>query len=206
MRLDLETEIRFPTGERAGILKMVILDANNQASHVVMATGGLISRDLLVLVDLLSEGEGGVLYINVDDLDELPDYEETRVPAAPDGWEMEVTPTAFGEAFPATMYEPVIPVSEVPNVPGAATVVTQGTEVWCLDERWGVVDEVVLDENDVVKAFVGRPDDIEERDLLIPIELVSQADADRVELNCTAADLPTYAQPLVNETEEPEAF
>ena len=206
MRLDLETEIRFPSGERAGFLRKVLLDEDNEVTQVVIATDDFISRNLLVPVDMLSEGEGGVVHINLepDDLDTLEGYEEERVPVAPEGWEMQITPTAIGEVFPATMYEPIVPVAQVPTLEQETVVLTQGTEIWCLDERWGIVDEVIIDESGTATAFVGRPDDITAHDLLIPIELAIETDANRVVLNCSAADLPTYAQPLVGETEEPE--
>jgi hypothetical protein len=208
MRLDLETEIRFPSGVRAGFLRKVLLDEDNEVTQIVMATDDFISRNLLVPVEMLREGEGGVVYINLehDDLDTLEVYEEERIPVAPEGWEMDITTSAMGEVFPATMYEPIMPIIEVPTLEQDAIALTQGTEIWCLDERWGIVDEIIVDESGTVTAFVGRPDDITARDLLIPLELAIETDANRVVLNCSVADLPTYAQPLVNEVEEPEEF
>jgi hypothetical protein len=74
----------------------------------------------------------------------------------------------------------------------------------CLDGTWGVVDEVLTGDDGQVTAFVGKPDNTDEHDRLIPVELVSQYNADAVTLNCTIEDLPTYAEALTNEAEEPE--
>ena len=64
---------------------------------------------------------------------------------------------------------------------------------------------MLLDDNGNVYAFVGRPDDVDEHDRVIPIGLVSEYGPSVVVLNCTRADLPTYTQELVNELEEPDA-
>jgi hypothetical protein len=206
MRLDLDTEVRYPTGELAGVLRRVALDANNQANYVVMATEGLISRNVIVPVDMLEEGPGGVLTILAtrEEVDALPDYEESLVPAVSEGWEVSHDAAPGGDVFPATVYEPNMPVVEVENLPIGSVSISQGTEVSCLDGRWGVVDEVLLDDKGEAYAFVTRPDDIEQHDRIVPIALVQQVDANSVLLNCTLADLPTYTQETVNELEEPD--
>jgi hypothetical protein len=206
MRLDIETEIRYRSGERAGIIREVLLDENNEVSDVIMSIGGIIIREVAVPVSALSEGEGGVLYIDLDpdQVDKLPPYTEELMPAVTGEWEFTPQPSAIGEVFPATMYEPIIPVMEVPSVDEGAIIITQGTEVRCLDGRWGIVDEVVVDDQGRTQAFVGRPDDIYQPDRLIPLELVQETGQEAILLNCNAADLPTYTQALINEPEEPE--
>ena len=206
MRLDLETEIRYPEGDRAGIIRRVLLDENNAVSAVVMATDDLVSRDVIVPLDLLSEEPGGVTAINLspDDLADLPDYAEDRVPVIPDGWRMRRGPAPGSDVFPEMMNQPLVPVSDVPDLPQGMISVGQGTALWCLDGPWGVVDEVLVDGQGQAYALIGRPDSIEEHDRIVPLELVAQVDADRATLNCTLADLPTYTQETVDEMEEPE--
>src|SRR4051812_45304171 len=117
MRLDLDTEIRYPNGERAGILRKAVVDEKDEVSEIVMSTTGLFSRQLVVPVSALSEGPGGGFNINLDrdQVDQLPDYPE-RVPAATGEWDVGADVEPIGEAFPATTYEPVMPVMEVENV------------------------------------------------------------------------------------------
>ena len=206
MRFDLETEIRFPSGERAGILRRVIMGEDGHVESVVMATDDLISRNIIVPVSAFSEAPGNVLQINLegDALAELPEYVEEMVPAVPEGWEFSSDPIPGADVFPATLYEPIMPVVEVPNIAEGLLSISQGTEVCCLDGRWGVVDEVLMGDDGQASAFVGRPDDIEEHDRLIPIALISEYNNGAVILNCTIAELPTYTEELVNEAEEPE--
>jgi hypothetical protein len=206
MRLDLETEIRYPDGRRAGVLRRVVLDESGRAVAVAMATDEIMSRTLVVPVEHLSEAPGDVLTINLqhDALDTLQPYEEERVLAVPDNWEFDPEAVPGSDVFPRTFFEPLMPVVEMSNMAEGDTVLSQGTEVQCLDGRWGVVDEVVIGEGGQLSAFVVRPDDTTEQDRVVPISLVSQYAPDVIVLNCTIADLPTYTEELVSEVEEPE--
>jgi hypothetical protein len=206
MRFDLDTEIRYPDGRRAGFLRRVILDANGEVEKVVMATARIISRDVVVPVSALSEAPGNVLQIDLDDdqVNDLPGYVEEMEPAVPDGWTFDPEPIPGADVFPATLYQPIMPVVEDQNLEEGAVGLSQGTRVDCLDGTWGVVDEVLTGDDGQVTAFVGKPDNPAEHDRLIPIELVSQYNADMVTLNCSIEDLGTYAEELTNEAEEPE--
>lgn len=206
MRFDLETEIRFSNGERAGLLRRVVLDESGQVASVVLSTDDLISRNIIVPAAAFSEAPGNVLQVDIegDALGELPEYVEELTPAVPDGWEFNPDPIPGADVFPATLYEPIMPVMETSNLPEGLMSISQGTEVYCLDGRWGVVDEVLSADAQEQTAFVGRPDDITEHDRVIPMALVSDYNTTAITLNCTLSDLPTYTQELINEAEEPE--
>jgi len=206
MRLDLETEVRYPEGDRAGVIRRVILNEENEAVAIVMSTDDLVSRNVIVPLDLLSEEPGGVITIDAapEDLADLQEYTEERVAVLPERWVMSRDAAPGGDVFPEMMYQPIVPLMEVPNLPEGTMSVSQGTAIWCLDGAWGVVDEVLVNDEDQVYGFVGRPDSIEEHDRIIPLDLVAQVDPDRVTLNCTLADLPTYTEETVTELEEPE--
>ncbi len=206
MRLDLDTEVRYPTGERAGFLRKVVLDANNEVSEVVVASNDLISRNVIVPVGMLSADPGGVTTINAtpDEFASLDDYNEERVPVMPDGWEFSNEVAPGGDVFPATMYQPIVPVTEVENLDDGASSLSQGTAISCADGSWGTVDEVLMGDDGAAYAIVGRPDEIEAPRLVIPMGLVQQLDTANVTLNCTVADLPTYAQEVQDEQKEPE--
>jgi hypothetical protein len=209
MRFDLETEVRFPNGERAGILRRVVLDQEGTVESVVLTTDDLISRSVIVPVSAFSEAPGNVLQINMKehDLARLPEFIEELEPAVPEGWEFtppDGDPVPGADIFPATMYEPIMPVFEVTNLPEGLLSLSQNTEIYCLDGRWGIVDEVLTDENGHATAFIGRSDEVDELDRVIPLALVSEYNNDAVILNCNIADLPAYTQELENEAEEPE--
>jgi len=202
MRYDLDSEIRYEDGRLAGHLNKVGLDANNQVKDVVLATSHLISRFVIVPADLLYEGAGGTVYLRAteDELEEMPDYEEGEIPVIADGWEMSTGASAMGEVFPLSTYEPIVPRMEVSNLGDGAVSISQGTEIWCMDDRWGVVDEVELNDEGGVTTFIGLPDDLSEVRRLIPVELVLETEANRIVLNCSAPDLATYSQEVPGET------
>jgi hypothetical protein len=206
MRLDLDTEIRFADGRRAGVLRRVIVDEHGHAAAVAMATDELMSRTLVVPIESLSEGQGDVLTLNMshEALDDLRPYEEEQVPSVPDTWEFDPEPVPGSDVFPRTFYDPLMPVVEMSNVAEGDTVISEGTEVQCLDGRWGVVDEVVVGEGGQVSAIIVRPDAVDEHDRYVPVSLVSQYAPDVILLNCTIADLPSYSEELVREVEEPD--
>jgi hypothetical protein len=207
MRFDLETEIRYSNGERAGILRRVALNADGHVDSVVMSTEGLITRDIIVPADSFSEAPGGVLQVNLSEeqLGDMPEFVEELEPMVPDGWEFGSDPIPGSDVFPATFYEPLMPVFESNNLPEGSLSFSEGTGVLCLDGPWGLVDEVLLGDDGTITSFVGRPDALDEHDRLIPIELVSEYGSDYITLNCNLEDLPTYTEELINDAEEPQA-
>ena len=196
MRLDLDAEIRYEGGELAGHLHRIGMDQDNSVNQVVISTADLVSRRVIAPLDMLREDESGGLVFTgtADELSELPDYEEERIPVIGEGWEFSENVSAIGEVFPATTYEPIVPIMEVSNLDEGSVSISVGTEVWCLDGRWGVVEQVLMDENDTVQSLLARPDDLEANARLIPIQLMQEADTNRVLLNCTLLDLPNYSE------------
>ena len=206
MRFELDTEIRFPTGERVGFLRKVVLDQNDEVTGVVMSTDELMSRQVVVPAAMLSIGAGDVTTIECtpDEIANLKEYSEERVPVAGDGWEVGKDVSAMGEVFPGATYEPVMPIIEVPNLPEGSISISQGTEILCLDDRWGVVEQVITNEEGHTSAFVGRPDNMEEPPRLIPIQLVQETDTYRVNLSCGIGELHNYTQAVTQETLDAE--
>lgn len=206
MRFDLDTEIRYPTGERAGVLRHVMVNEDNEVVEIAMATDTLVSRTVRVPVSALSESPGEVLTINLSDeeIADLPGYTEERMPAIPEGWQFPEDAAPGSDAFPATMLQPLFPIVEVPNIPEDQMSISQGTELACLDGRWGIVDEVLTGDDGRVYALVGRSDAVDEFDRVIPAQLIQHADANQVVLNCALDDLPTYTQEIEAQLEEPD--
>jgi hypothetical protein len=209
MNLDIDTSIRFKDGREAGRIAQVILGPDgNEAENVVMITSDLVSRQIVVPVALLSMAPGDVVQIDVDPdaVADLPDFEQQELAVDPAEWN---SPNAYDPAapkapFPAGEIPPILPVVEYENVPEGSIAVSEGTRVMCIDRSVGVVDEVVLDENDQLFAFIVRPDDEGAPDFRVPRELIYRTTADLVYLNCKYAELPDYAEALIEENEEPE--
>ena len=209
MNLDIDTSIRFKDGHEAGRIAQVILGADGkEAQSVVMTTSDLISRQVVVPVALLSMAPGDVVQIDVDpdSIDDLPNFQQEELAVNPAEW---ISPNAYDPAssnapFPAGEIPPILPVVEYENVPEGSIAVSEGTRVMCIDRSVGVVDEVVLDENDQLFAFIVRPDDEGAPDFRVPAELIYRTTGDLVYLNCKYAELPDYAEALIEENEEPQ--
>jgi hypothetical protein len=206
MILDLDTEVRFLSGERAGFLRKVVLNERNEVTEVVVETTELISRRVIVPIAMLSEGPGGVTYVTCtpEEFADLEDFTEEQVPVLPERPDMPDTASAMGEVFPASTYLPTVPVMDVPNLPEGWTSVSQQTELWCLDERWGILDHVVIDDTGQPSGVIGRPDDIEMHKRLIPMELVRDVAPDRIVLNCSYDELFASSQKITEGIGEPE--
>jgi sporulation protein YlmC with PRC-barrel domain len=210
MNLDIGTSIRLPAGQEAGTIKEVVLDPDGKgAVSLIMSTSDLIRRDVVVPVALLRMAPGDVIEIEAtpDEIANLPDYRQAELAVDPAEWNSPnaYDPGAAGAPFPADEIAPILPVVEYENVPEGGIAVHQGTRVMCIDRSVGVVDEVVLDEQDQLQAFIVRPDDVGAPDFRVPVTLVYRTTEDIVYLNCKYAELPDYAEPLLEENEEPEA-
>src|SRR5262245_27306953 len=121
MRLDLDSEVRFPDGKRAGHLRKIVLDENNDVTEVVVETAHFFSKMVIVPIKMLSEGPGGVTYVNYDrhEFDKLEEYIENQIPdpEAPTPWDFSESASAVGEVFPVSTYGKFIPVAESDNLP-----------------------------------------------------------------------------------------
>ena len=205
MNLDIETSVRDPNGEEIGRISAVVLGPDgHQVENIVLRTGGLLGRELLLPVAMLSSAPGDVVQFDGGNevLDSLPEYRQAEYAVGPDDPLAGFAGTAL---FPFNEMTPMLPVVEMENVAEGSTVITQGTAVICSDLRAGVVDEVEVDETGAISALICRPDSENQPDFRIPFTLVHRIEADAVRLNCTLAQLPDYVEYLYAESEEPEA-
>jgi sporulation protein YlmC with PRC-barrel domain len=104
MRIDLHAAVRTSDGHGAGHIKSAIWDpAKNEISEFVIATGGLLGRDVLISREVLERatrnGEEIVLDMTKSELDGLAIYDTSAYEAPPPGW---LAPAAYG--FPAGGY------------------------------------------------------------------------------------------------------
>lgn len=208
MRLDIETPIRYADGEQLGVIHKVIFDPESGiVQEVVVETGDLLGRLILVPVPLLRQDPGEVITIEAsrEDVEALPDYEVERYIDAPEGWQPSEDYMPGEDLRPVTSGFDLAPVFEESNAPPGTVELSQGTEVRCGEDRLGVVDKVLIDdESDQLVGLVVRPDDPDSPLWLIPPALIGEADALLVMLNCTLTDLPEQAQPYDDPAAEPE--
>jgi sporulation protein YlmC with PRC-barrel domain len=208
MKLDIGTPVRYPDGEQVGTINKVIFDPETHTVHeIVVETPELIGRLVLVPISMLREDPGDVLTVvaDRDAVDALPDYEVERYNDQPAGWEVPENYVPGGDMLAGTLQYPVVPVMEESNAPAGSVELSQGTEVMCLDGRFGVVDQVLIDDSDQISGLVVRPDDDALPPLLVPPDRITESGSLMVQLNCTIADLAAQSEPYMDPNAEPES-
>ena len=173
MRLDLDAKVRARDGEDIGSVDRAVVDPRtNEVTHIVVRTGTIFGRDIMVPREDLERGslDGDSIQLDLtkDELKEFPDFVMERYSAPPPAW---VAPAGYG--FPSTGY--ALPIAVDPMMdpmpmalpdddleteaeePGQVTL-TKGSLV--LDRHSddiGVVDDVRFDaETGRLQGFVLR--------------------------------------------------
>ena len=208
MKLDIGTPVRYPDGAQVGTINKVIFDPETNTVHeIVVETPDLVGRLVLVPVGMLREDPGDVLTVvaDRDAVDALPDYEVARYNDQPEGWEVSENYVPGGDLLAGPLQYPVVPVVEESNAPEGSVELSQGTEVRCLDGRFGVVDQVLTDDAAQITGLVVRPDDEALPPLLVQPDLITSSDSLIVELNCSLADLAAQSEPYMDPNAEPES-
>lgn len=182
MRVDLDARIQTRDGETMGSVQRAIVDpARNEISELVISTGAILGRDVLLPVDEIdrasADGDTIRLELTKEEVENLPTYMADQYVAPPAGWTPAATPVAYGGGFlwPAT-YPAGVPAARYPaagayphaGTPEAGLVpgrdypdnpsIGKGDAVVDRDgENLGVVDDVLLDpETGRLHGFVLR--------------------------------------------------
>ncbi len=209
MKLDIDTAVRYPDGGQVGTINKVVFDPHaGTVEEIVLESAELLGRRILVPVRLLREDPGEVLTLDAtpDEVDELPSYEVERYIDAPEDWQPSENYAPGSGLFPATMFYPTAPIFEESNAGEGTVELSQGTEVRCGEDRLGIIDQVLIDEDDDrLIGLVIRPDDPATPRWLITPDLIEAADSQVVQLGCTLEELPDRATPYEDPGAEPEA-
>jgi sporulation protein YlmC with PRC-barrel domain len=174
MRLDLDAKVRARDGEEIGSVDRAIVDPRtDELTHIVVSTGALFGRDIMVRREDLEQGarDGDTIQLSLskDELEQRSDFVPEQYVPPPPTW---VAPAGYG--FPASGY--VWPVAmdpasgAMPPLPPAAYVdderseepdlVTLSKGALVLDRHSddiGVVDDIRFDaETGRLQGFVLR--------------------------------------------------
>jgi sporulation protein YlmC with PRC-barrel domain len=152
MRVDLDAKVHSSDGEELGSVERAVFDpTSKQVRELVVTTGGLLGRDVLVPVEALEQGGPGgdriVLKLSKAEAEALPPFVEAGYMAPPPGW---VPPGDLGLAYgsylwPAAGAAPMTAAS-VPTDPtqksDAFTIGKGAVVMEAGGEDVGVVDDV----------------------------------------------------------------
>jgi len=208
MKLDVGTPLRYPDGEQVGTIHKVVFDPETATvCDLVVETADLVGRSILVPINLLRTDSGDVLTLAADreTVAGLPEYTVEEFVAAPEGWQVSPNYMAGDVLFPAGMTYPLMPIFEETSAPEGTVEWGLGTEVDCTDGRFGVVDQVIIDESDGrMIGLVARADADPADRRQIPPHLVQSYDSQMVQLTCSLADLQAQPRADVDPGAEPE--
>jgi sporulation protein YlmC with PRC-barrel domain len=104
MRLDLDAKVRASDGEDIGSVDRAVVDPRtNEVTHIVVRTGPIFGRDIMVPRKDLERGsqDGDTIQLDLtkDELKEFPDFVMEQYGTPPPTW---VDPAGYG--FPSTGY------------------------------------------------------------------------------------------------------
>jgi sporulation protein YlmC with PRC-barrel domain len=171
MRLDLDAKVRARDGEEIGSVDRAIFDPKtNEVTHIVVRTGAIFGRDIMVpRIDLergSMDGDAIQVKLTKDELERLPDFVAEEYMPPPPTW---VGPAGYGfpsssYAWPVTMDPTMgampiaVPVADKEVEDPDVVTITKGALV--LDRNAddiGVVDDVRFDtETGRLQGFVLR--------------------------------------------------
>lgn len=153
MRVDLDAKVYASDGHELGTVERAVFDpTNKQVCELVVSTGALLGRDVLVPVQAIEQqGPGGdriVLKMTRDEVEALPPFVEAGYAAPPPGW---VPPGDLGLAYgsylwPAAGAAPMVaaPVGQTDPAarPDTFTIGKGAVVMAAGGEDVGVVDDV----------------------------------------------------------------
>lgn len=170
MRMELDAKVRASDGEDIGHIDRAVVDPQtNEVTDIVVRTGAIFGRDILVPRQEIERGnqddDAITLMLTKDELEKLPDYVAERFGppastwAAPDGysfpssgyiWPIAVDPMMGGMPIMIPDDEPLQEGDSVTLTKGALVLDRHGDDI-------GVVDDLRFDaENGNLQGFVLR--------------------------------------------------
>ena len=104
MRLNLDATVRTRDGEDVGNVDRAVVDPHtNEVTHIVLRTGAIFGRDIMIPREDLERGsqDGETIQLDLtkDELERFPDFLIEQYSAPPPAW---VAPAGYG--FPASGY------------------------------------------------------------------------------------------------------
>ncbi|HZU11869.1 MAG TPA: PRC-barrel domain-containing protein [Chloroflexota bacterium] len=178
-----------PDGNKLGTVAFIVVNPETmKMTDLVVSTGTLLGRDIVVPESDVARTEDGRIQLSVDEdgLKALPDYVDVQFQSPPAGW----IPTAGFSypsgalLWPAGIYYPEETKVTV-NTPQGTVGVTHGMDVVSSDgHKVGSIDAVVTDPTtNQVGEIVVKHGFIFTHDTAIPASHITAIEADRVKLD-----------------------
>jgi uncharacterized protein YrrD len=189
-RIDIGADVAGSDGNKVGTVAYVVVRPTEmQITDIVVSTGAILGRDIVLPLDVVSAVEDGTVQLSIDknQVDSYPDYVEVNYQQPPTGW----IPPA-GTYYPPTGilwpsgYEPDVASVRI-NAPPGTVGIGQGMEVESSDgHKVGSVDALETDPTSGdVTGFVVKHGFLFTKDTRMPMTDVSGVREGKVILNVT---------------------
>jgi sporulation protein YlmC with PRC-barrel domain len=179
------------TGAKVGTVAYVVIKPPEMhLTDIVVSTGALLGRDIVVPTDKIAGLSGGKVHLSIDknELETLKDYVEVHYDQPPEAWALDAgyMYPSTSVLWPAGAYYPE-PSSTTVNAPAGTVGIRKGMDVVSSDgHRVGTVQAVDSDPSTGnLTDIIVRHGHLSHNDLRIPCSQISEIEADQVKLTLT---------------------
>jgi sporulation protein YlmC with PRC-barrel domain len=176
------------TGAKVGtVAYAVIKPPEMHLTDIVVSTGALLGRDIVVPTDKIGEMSGGKVHLTIDknELETLKDYVEVHYDQPPETWAVDAGYMYPSQSvlWPAGSYYPE-PTSTTINAPAGTVGIRKGMEVVCSDgHKAGTVQAMDSDPSTGnLTDIIVRHGHLTHHEVRIPCSQVADIEADQVKL------------------------
>ena len=188
-------EVQGADGEKLGtVANVVVHPSTMDVTDIIVSTGAVLGRDIVVPTDQVDRVEGGVVHLRLDkgELEACKDYVDVEYKTPPGDW----MPTpdygypAGGTLWPAGTYYPQ-ETSVTVNAPAGTVGLHHGMDVLSSDgHKVGSIDALETDPHaGHVTHLVLKQGHIFTHDASIPADWVQAIESDRIRLNVGRAEI-----------------
>lgn len=192
-RIDTGEDVLASDDEKLGTVAYVVVRPPEMSvTDVVVSTGSILGRDIVVPIDTVESAAGGKVRLSLDknQLNKCPDYVDVKYAAPPQSW---VPPAGFyypqsAVLWPSAYYPE--PESVTVNAPSGTVGMHQGMDVESSDgHKVGTIDGFDMDQQDDIAAIIAKHGFIFSKDTRIPVAFLSGIKDGKVKLNLTKQEV-----------------
>lgn len=196
----IDAAVHTQDARDAGRVWRVAMDPNvKKVTHLVVHKGFLLGRNVVVPIAHVARVEYDHVYLdlNTEQLQALPDYEETEFLPPEENWDYPMGYPPGGVIWPMSMSwagastYPMLSNAVIKhNIPEQDVTIDHGTHVECLDGHCGKVDRVLVDDvTNEMKGFVIRRGFLFTHDVEASADWVDHVDESGIHLKLTRQEL-----------------
>lgn len=194
-RVEIGADVQVPNGDKVGTVSYVVVrPAEMHVMDIVVSTGAILGRDVVVPMDSVTGVKDGVVHLAIDasQLETCSDFVDVHYRQPPQEW---VPPPAFayptgGAIWPADMYYPQPDSVEV-NAPAGTVSLYAGMDVESSDgHKIGSIAALDTDPStENVTGFVIKEGVFFKHEVAIPVDAITDIHESRVVLKGTKDEL-----------------